>query len=193
MGGKVNGDKKATLVGDLPPLPTRYTVSKMGMTADDITMADDDGSEELIDAVDADSVPMTLPLPVDYYGQEIWVDMEDYERNLPPSQWYRLLRRQIHWAEQEGRALQHELGELRATTEDEHGTPVKKGLGDEKGGDEHRRVEWQRSEELIDGILRAEAEQAMEMVTGEVPDAKGEQNPWEMLKVAQALTTASAA
>ena len=193
IGSKTNGDKKATLVGDLPPLPTRYTVSKLGMNVDDVRMADDEGSEELVDAVDVDSVPLVLPVPVDYYPQETWEDMDDYERNLPPSQWFRLLRRQIHWAEQEGKVLQNELEELRATTEDARGNSVKKGSGDEKGADENRRVEWHRVEEIQEALLGAEAQQAIEMVTGEAPDSQIEQNPWEMVKIARGLTTTSAA
>ncbi|OAL36996.1 hypothetical protein AYO20_03765 [Fonsecaea nubica] len=187
MGGKTNGDKKATLVGDLPSLPTRYTVSMMGINLDDVAMADDDGSEELIDAVDVDSVPLALPLPSDYYPTDIWDDMDEYERSLPPSQWFRLLRRQIHWAEQEGRDLQQELEDLRATTEDANGNPVRRGTGDEKGADENRRLEWQRSEELLDAVLRAEVGQVLTMLTDEKVD--DDQNPWEMLKGLEALTT----
>ncbi|KAH0844731.1 hypothetical protein AYO21_01949 [Fonsecaea monophora] len=187
MGGKTNGDKKATLVGDLPSLPTRYTVSMMGINLDDVAMADDDGSEELIDAVDVDSVPLALPLPSDYYPTDIWDDMDEYERSLPPSQWFRLLRRQIHWAEQEGRDLQQELEDLRATTEDANGNPVRRGTGDEKGADENRRLEWQRSEELLDAVLRAEVGQVLTMFTDEKVD--DDRNPWEMLKGLEALTT----
>ncbi len=190
IGSKTNGDKKATLVGELPPLPTRYTVSR-GRNPDDIIMADNDESEELVDAVDVDSIPLALPIPVEYYPQEVWLDMDDYERNLPPSQWFRLLRRQIHWAEQETRELQTELEELRATTEDANGKSIKKGLGDERGADEIRRTEWQRSEEILDALLRAESMQVMEMITGEVPDVKSDQNPWDMVKIVQALTPAA--
>ncbi|KIX94386.1 uncharacterized protein Z520_09772 [Fonsecaea multimorphosa CBS 102226] len=187
MGGKTNGDKKATLVGDLPSLPTRYTVSMMGIDPDDVAMADDDGSEELVDAVDVDSVPMSLPLPSDYYPTDIWDDMDEYERSLPPSQWFRLLRRQIHWAEQEGRDLQQELEDLRATTEDAKGNPIRRGTGDEKGADENRRIEWQRSEELLDAVLRAEVGQVLAMFTDEQVD--DDRNPWELLKGLEALTT----
>ncbi|KAJ9607731.1 hypothetical protein H2200_007809 [Cladophialophora chaetospira] len=192
IGSKTNGDKKASLIGDLPPLPTRYTVSRNGLGPDDVRMADDEESEELVDAVDVDSVPMTLPLPADYYPQEIWVDMDEYERNLPPSQWFRLLRRQIHWAEQEGKGLQRELEDVRAMTEDAHGNSIRKGLGDEKGADENRRIDWLRSEECLDALLRAETAQVMEMFTGEAPDVKIEPNPWEMVRVVQALSSAPA-
>ncbi|OAP60769.1 hypothetical protein AYL99_05771 [Fonsecaea erecta] len=187
MGGKTNGDKKATLVGELPSLPTRHTVSLMGINPDDVAMADDDGSEELVDAVDVDSVPLSLPLAPDYYPTDIWDDMDEYERGLPPSQWFRLLRRQIHWAEQEGRDLQQELEDLRATTEDAKGNPVRRGMGDEKGADENRRLEWLRSEELLDAVLRAEVGQVLAMFTDE--KVNDDQNPWELLKGLEALTT----
>ncbi|EXJ58579.1 hypothetical protein A1O7_06006 [Cladophialophora yegresii CBS 114405] len=193
MGGKTNGDKKATLIGDLPPLPTRYTLSLAGINPEDVRMADDNDSDDLVDAVDVDIVPMTLPLPLDYYPPDIWEDMDESERSLPPSQWFRLLRRQIHWAESERNGLQRELEELRAMTEDARGHPIRRGLGDEKGADENRRMEWERSEEILETLLRAEVGQALEMVTGEAPDPTSEQNPWEMLKVVQALSTTSAA
>lgn len=180
MGGKTNGDKKATLVGDLPVLPTRYTVAMMGLNPDDVEMADADGSEELADAVDVDSVPLTLPLPPDYWPAEIWEDMNDYERSLPPSQYFRLLRRQIHWAEEEGRELQRELEDLRSTVEDAQGNLIKRGSGDEKGADENRRLEWQRTEELLDEVLRAECAKVIEMMTGREPDV-ADRNPWELL------------
>ena len=191
IGSKTNGEKKATLVGELPPLPTRYTVSKMGMNSLDVTMTEGDGSDELADAVDTDLVPMTLPLPSDYYPAETWEEMDDYERSLPPSQWFRLLRRQIHWAEQEGQELEDELEALRATIEDPQGISFKRGSGDEKGADENRRLEWHRTEEILDALLRAEVVQAWEMLTEENPDSYKEQNPWEMVKVVQALSAAN--
>jgi len=192
MGGKANGDKKATLVGDLPALPTRYTVAMLGMNLQDVEMADGDEAEELADAVDVDSVPLSLPLPADYYPADIWDGMDEFERNLPPSQYFRLLRRQIHWAEQEGGALQRELEELRATTEDAQGNLIKRGSGDEKGGDENRRAEWQRTEEMADAVLQAEAEQVWEMFMGEKHEG-GEQSPWEMLKALEGVTAISSA
>jgi hypothetical protein len=193
MGGKANGDKRATLIGDLPALPTRHSVAlALGISPDDVEMADDDGSDDLTDAVDVDHVPFKLPIPSDYYPAEVWDEMDEYERSLPPSQYFRLLRRQIHWVEEEGRDLQRQLDDLRATTEDALGHPVKKGSGDESGADENRRAEWQRTEELVDEVLRAEAGQVMEMFTGEKPDNK-DGNPWEMLKALEGMTTSASA
>jgi len=190
MGGKANGDKKTSLVGDPPSLPTRSSVAARGINPDDVSIAPGDGSEELAEAVDVDRVPFELPLPPDYYPTEIWDDMDEYERGLPPSQYFRLLRRQIHWAEQEGRELQRELSDLRATVEDARGNLIKKGWGDDKAADENRRAEWQRTEEMLDAVLRAEAGQVFEMFTGEKKQSS-EQNPWELLKELEGLTTAS--
>jgi hypothetical protein len=160
----------------------------MGISLEDAEMADTDGNEELADAVDVDSVPMTLPVPPEYWPADVYEDMDDYERSLPPSQYYRLLRRQIHWAEEEGAGLQRELEDLRATTEDAEGNLVKKGLGDEKGADDNRRAEWQRTEEILDAVLRAETGKVWEMFTGEKP-GDGQQNPWELLKALEGATS----
>jgi hypothetical protein len=185
MGGKTNGDKRSSIIGDLPPLPTRHTTSAQGVR--DIVTADDDGQEELFDAIDADSVPFILPIPANYYPPEIWADMDEYERNLPPSQYFRLLRRQVHWAEQECEELQKELGDLRATTEDANGNLMKRGSGDEKSADENRKLEYQRNEQLQEALMRAEAGMVLEL-TGEGSRdqiAKSSQDPWELLRLMQ--------
>lgn len=190
MGGKSNGDKKASLLGDLPALPTRYTVAMMGIKPEDIEMADVDGSEELVDAVDADSVPFVLPIPKDFYPPDVWDDMDGYERDLPPSQYFALLRHQIQWAEQEGRDLERELGDLRSQVEDAKGHVLRKGSGDEKGGDENRKLRWHRAEDLLDALLRAEVQQVQEMFTGEKKD-NDDQNPWALVRSLEQLTTAA--
>ncbi|KAK4943588.1 hypothetical protein LTR10_016883 [Elasticomyces elasticus] len=192
IGGKQNGDKKASLVGELPPLPTSHTVAALGLKPEDVEMADGEGSEELADAVDVDSVPMTLPLTEEYYPTDIWSDMDEYERNLPPSQYFRLLRRQIHWAEQEGHDLQRDLEDLWSTVEDARGNLVKRGEGDEKVADDHRKAEWHRTEEILDGVLRAETSHVWEMFTGEKP-GDGQQNPWETIKALEGVTQVSSA
>ncbi|KEF56153.1 uncharacterized protein A1O9_07734 [Exophiala aquamarina CBS 119918] len=192
MGGKSNGDKKASLLGDLPPLPTRYTAAMMGIKPEDIEMADVDGSEELVDAVDVDSIPFGLPIPKDFYPPDIWDDMDGYERDLPPSQYFALLRRQIQWAEQEGRDLERELGDLRSQVEDARGNMLRKGSGDEKGGDETRKLRWQFAEDLLDTLLTAEVQQVQEIFTGE-KKVGDEQNPWALVRGLEQLTTASMA
>jgi hypothetical protein len=156
----------------------------MGIKPEDVEMADADGSEELAGAVDVDSVPLILPITPDYYPSDIWVEMDEYERNLPPSQYFRLLRRQIHWAEQESRELQRELEDVRATSEDARGHIIKRGSGDEKSADENRRLAWQRNDELMEDVLRAETIQVHEMFTGEKIDP-AERDPWAMVKKVQ--------
>lgn len=187
MGGKSNGEKKSSLLGDLPPLPTRYTASLLGIQPEDVEMADADGSEELVDAVDVDSVPFTLPITEDFYPPDVWADMEEYERTLPPSQYFRLLRRQIHWAEREGGELQHQLELKRMEIEDAKGSILRRGAGDEKGGDENRKLAAQRNQELLDTVLRAEAAQVAELFTGESIGFDG-QTPSQIIKSLEQLT-----
>lgn len=182
LGGAANGDKKSSVFGDLPPLPTRQSVSGLNLNNGDAEMRDADTSDELADAVDMDSVPFSLPISRDYYPADIWEGMDEYERTLPPSQFYRLLRRQIHWAEEEGRDLAKELDEERATVDDNQGSVIKRGLGDEKGGDDNRRLEWSHTQDILDAVLRAEAGQVMEMLTGEKDKDLDEQNPWQVIK-----------
>lgn len=190
MGGKSNGDKKATLLGDLPSLPTRYTVSLMGFQPEDIEMAEVDGSEELVDAVDVDSLPFALPLPEDFYPSDVWDDMDHHEREMPPSQYYALLRQQIQWAEQEGRDLERELAGLRSQVEDARGNVFRKGSGDEKGGEEVRKLRWHHVEDLLDAVLRAEVQQTQRLFTGEDTNVD-DQNPWSLVRNLEHLTTGS--
>ncbi|RMD42238.1 hypothetical protein DV735_g2886, partial [Chaetothyriales sp. CBS 134920] len=74
--------------------------------------------DELADAVDMDLVPFQLPTTAEYWPGAVWEDMDEYERGLPPSQLFELLRRQIYWAQGEGRRLTEELARLRSTAED---------------------------------------------------------------------------
>jgi len=142
----------------------------------------------LIDAIDMDSVPFELPIPEEYYPAEVYEDMDDYELTLPPSQYFRLLRRQIHWAEEEGTELVKELEDARATTETIGGVPFKRGAGDEKGADDNRRLEWQQAEAILDALLRAETDQVWEMFTGKKGVEEGaDQNPWQMIKGLEGL------
>jgi len=164
----------------------------MGIKPEDIEMADVDGSEELVDAVDVDSIPFVLPLSKDFYPADIWDDMDGYERELPPSQYFALLRHQIQWAEQEGRDLERELAHLRSEVEDARGVMLRKGSGDEKGGDEARKLRWHYAEELLDAVLTADVQLTQEIFTGEKKVGK-EQNPWALVRGLEQLTTASMA
>ncbi|KAJ9644207.1 uncharacterized protein PV06_05190 [Exophiala oligosperma] len=183
MGGKSNGDKKALLIGDLPPLPI---MSRAGADMEDVDMADADGNGELAGAIDMDNFPFVLPVPPEYYPTDVYEMMDEYERSLPPSQYYRLLRRQIQWAEEEGKELQHDLEDMRATTEDASGNVIRRGTGDENGADENRRAEWQHTERILDSVLRAETSKTWEMFGGD--KMADDQDPWIIL---EALKTVS--
>ena len=179
--GGPNGEKRASIIGELPPLPTIHTMAQLGVKTEEMKLESGDESEELADAVDIDSVPLTLPLSSDYYPPDIWDDMDESERALPPSQYFRLLRRQVKWAEQDDTQLQKDLGEIRSTAEDMHGNLLKRGAGDERGADENRRYEWNQTDRILDAVLRGEVEQVREMFTGDRDTGSGT-NSWQMIK-----------
>ena len=184
VGASTNGEKRSSLIGtDLPPLPTKHTLAQLGIKLEDTEMPNASESDELADAVDMDSIPFSLPTTAEYWPAEVWDDMEDYERDLPPSQYFRLLRRQISWAEEDGAALQKELVTLRSTAEDMHGNPLTRGAGDEKGSDENRLFEWQQTEHILDAVLKTQVAKTREVITGEVEgnDEKAK-DPWEGMR-----------
>ena len=190
LSGGPNGEKRPSIIGELPPLPTKYTVAQLGVKTEEMKLESGDESEELADAVDIDSVPLTLPLSLDYYPPDVYDNMDEYEKTLPPSQYFRLLRRQIKWAEQDVSQLHKELGHLRSSAEDVHGNLLKRGVGDERGADENRRYEWQQTDRILDAVLRAEVQQVQEIITGE-RDIGGDPNPWQMIKNLDALVGSS--
>ena len=189
MGGGANGEKRASIIGDLPPLPTKQTIAQMGVKVEDVDVNGADESEELADAVDMDSIEFQLPTTPDYWPVDIWEDMEDYERALPPSQYFRLLRRQMMWAEEDGTKLGKELTQLRSTAEDMHGNPLTRGAGDEKGADENRSFEWQQTEHILEAVLKAQVEKTRETITGEKVDDVVK-DPWEAMKELDGLVRA---
>ena len=181
MGGGTNGEKRSSFIGDLPPLPTKYTAAQMGIKVEEPAVNSTEESEDLIDAVDIDSIPFVLPVTPEYYPPEVYSDMDDHERVLPPSRYFQLLHRQIKWAEEEKTDLDKDLEELRSTAEDVHGNRYKRGSGDESGADGNRRFEWGQTEHLLDQVLRTEAEQVQGLASGEV-NRDPEVNPWTLLK-----------
>lgn len=173
MGG-ANGEKRPSIIGELPPLPN---VSTVGTTTSVYKPEDlrallgptDANDPELTDAIDMDRLPFPSIVPSDYYPADIYEGMDDYERSLPPSQYFRLLRRQIHWAQQESNQLVRELVEARTTTDDLEGRVVRVPVSasdihnrdeklpfDEKLGDEIRSQEWNVIEGLLDKLMAAE-------------------------------------
>lgn len=142
----------------MPQLPTFSSAIAVG--ADPILARL--GSEEIYDenlvrAVDMDEVRFQLPVDPSYYPPEIYADLDEYERSLPPSQLFRLLNRQIHWATDDKEALEKELAELKAKTDDMRGNPItKQAPKDEDVGDYIRREEWRLVDNMLDKILDAE-------------------------------------
>jgi Zinc finger, C2H2 type len=190
VSGGPNGEKRPSIIGELPPLPTKYTVANLGIKTEEMKLDSSDESEELADAVDLDSVPVTIPLAADYYPADVWEDMDEYERSLPPSQYFRLLRRQITWAEEDDSRLLKEVAELRSTAEDMHGNLLKKGAGDERGADDNRKYEWQQTERILDALLQEEVGQVSEMFTGE-RRVGNDTSPWQMIKNLDTLVQTS--
>jgi hypothetical protein len=156
-------------------------MAALGIKAEVMKLDSDEDSEELADAVDIDTVPFILPIPADYYPADIWENIDEYEKNLPPSQFFRLLRRQIRWAEEEDAELVKELADLRSSAEDLHGNILRRGAGDEKGADENRKFESHQTDRILEEVLRAELARAQKLVDGEKDVGSGT-NSWQMIK-----------
>lgn len=155
--------------GGVPPLPTVGSVAMAGLTAQPAQLDSDEVEDEaLARAVDMDSVPFRTHIEPSYYPSEIYADMEDYERELPPSQWFRLLRRQIRWASEEGKSLEKELSEMKAKTDDLRGNPVTKhNVREDEVGDTIRKEEWGIVENLLERIGHAGIQVQQEKLKGQ--------------------------
>lgn len=159
-----NGDRPKSIMGELPPLPTDG-------------MPDESGEAG---AVDMDSVPFVLPVPHDYYPSDVADGLDDHELALPPSQLYRLLRRQIHWAEQEGAELAKQLEVVETTTEFSNG--AKPDLR-EINAERIRQDGWQGIEAILDAIEEKEADFVREEMyrrSGAAHQKKS--SPWVSIK-----------
>lgn len=149
--------------GPMPTLPTIGLALAAGLPDPKLAILDPDESREegLAGAVDMDSLPLALPVDPTYYPPEIYKDMEEDEKHLPPSQWFRLLRRQIRWAIEDGKDLEKELAELKATTDDLRGNPIMKtAMKEDEVGDVVRREEWGIIENLLERIANTELDVA---------------------------------
>lgn len=69
--------------------------------------------------IDIDDRPFTLPVHPSYYPSDVVSEFSEYELSLPPSQLFRLLRRQVHWAEQETKHLTRELKLLQRSADED--------------------------------------------------------------------------
>lgn len=141
--------------------------------------------------VDIDSQPFTLPVHPSYYPADVASEFSEHELSLPPSQLFRLLRRQLHWAEEDTRSLARELKLLqRSVDEDADDTeeeefaedtiavessarenakksgifPTDKEAVEAELGPENkaRRDGWRVVETLIDDIMVKEVDKAMQ-------------------------------
>lgn len=149
--------------GNMPALLTVSLAYAAGLTNPEAAFLEPEESREetLLNAVDMDSLPFALPVESSYYPPEIYKDMDEDERNLPPSQWYRLLRRQIRWATEDSRDLEKQLADLRARTDDLRGNPVTKAaVKEDEVGDVVRKEEWGIVEKLLEKIANGEYEVA---------------------------------
>jgi Zinc finger, C2H2 type len=156
-----NGDRPKSIVGELPPLPTD-------------TLLDEHGEPR---AIEMDSIPFSLPVPKRYYPSDVADILDEHERSLPPSQLYRLLTRQIHWAEQETVELTHDLDEVENNTEfypKNDPTTSAQSLFDTKP-EAIRHHSWLQIESLLQAILDEHQEQqrqAEEEEADEVDEAE---------------------
>lgn len=155
--------------GPMPALPTIGLALAAGLPGPKLAVLEPDENREegLASAVDMDTFPFVLPVDPTYYPPEIYKDMDEEERHLPPSQWFRLLRRQIRWATEDGKNLEKEFAELKATTDDLRGQPIMKtAMKEDEVGDVVRKEEWGIVENLLERIANAELNVAVSKVQG---------------------------
>ncbi len=158
-----NGERPKSVVGELPPLPTDGIPDENGEPG----------------AIEMDSLPFMLPVSRDYYPSDVADTLDDHELALPPSQLYRLLRRQIHWAEEEGAELAKQLDIVESAAEFNHDAQID--LPGDKA-QKSRQNGWLQTEALIDAILGKEAERAREEVNEESGTALEQlSDPWVKL------------
>lgn len=168
--------------GPMPQLPTISSAIAAGIRNPRSAQLDPDEiqDEGLARAVDMDDVPFELPVDPAYYPPEIYADLDEYERDLPPSQLFRLLNWQIHWATEERDTLEKELAEMKTKTDDMRGNPVtKQPIKDEDVGNFIKREEWRIVENMLDKILDAEyraAESEIQKIYGNGITEQSESN-----------------
>ena len=172
VNGSNSSEKRPSIVGELPPLPSSGVVGENGE----------------VDGLDMDSVPFELPVRDDYYPVDITENMDVYEKSMPPSQYFRVLRRQMMWADEESKELDKELQELRSLVETPDGSMIKKGSGDAKSGDENRQLSWQLTEALLDEVLRADMGKLWQAVPEK--EDKKDVSGWEMMRAVDEVITA---
>ena len=164
-----NGDKPKSAISDPPPLPISG-------------IKNEDGEPE---EIDIDTVPLEIPIPLEYYPADIAAQLDENDRSLPPSQWFRLLRRQIHWAEQEGKQLEKEIDMVQSTSDLETSRLAKQ-LANESKGDKNRRLGWKQNEAVLDTVLGKEVGRVWKMFTGQA-DMPDDADPWTLVRGMEGL------
>ena len=164
-----NGDRPKSVVGELPPLPTNGIPDESGEAG----------------AIEMDSEPFLLPVPQEYYPSDVAEALDDHELALPPSQLYRLLRRQIHWAELEGARMAKELEAVETTTEFNDEAHI------DLPGDRAEKIRqngWRQVEVLLNAIVEKEAERAREETHEQsAPASEQVSDPWVNIRSVEGL------
>lgn len=153
----INGENNALsiesrLEGTLPVLPTVATHPAVEPLP---LCREEQGDLDLIGAVHMDDIGFVMPPDPSYWPAEIYAEMDEYERSLPPSQYFRLLRRQTRWASDEAERMKAELRELSCRTDDMTGRVVYKDFTEEIE-DVLRKQEWSVVNQLLERIVEAE-------------------------------------
>lgn len=147
---------ESKLEGPLPALPTVATHP----TVPALALRKEERSDlDLMGTVHMDDTPFLMPPGSSYWPAEIYAEMDDYERTLAPTQYFRLLRRQTRWANDEAESLKAELRELSCRTDDMAGRAVYKDFT-EGIEDVLRRQEWSVINHLLEQIVEAEVANA---------------------------------
>lgn len=163
-----NGDKPRSAISDPPPLPTNQ-------------IKNEDGEGE----IDVDSMPFEMPISLEYYPTDISVQLDENDLSLPPSQWFRLLRRQVHWAEQEGKQLEKDLGLAQSASDVEKSRYTNQSAHEMKS-DKNRSLGWKETEAVLDTVLGTEVDRVWKMFTGQTttPD---DADPWTLVRGMEGL------
>lgn len=158
-----NGDRPKTVIGELPALPTDG-------------MPDENGEAG---PVEMDSIPFVLPVPRDYYPSDVADALDEHELALPPSQLYRLLRRQIYWAEQEGAGMAKEMDFLETSTEFSGEGKTDPSINK---AEKSRQNGWLQTEAVLEAIVAKEAELMREEMFKRSDTAQQQSNLWVNMK-----------
>ena len=159
-----NGEKPKPVISDPPPLPVG-----------DVKNEEGEG-----EPIDVDDVPFQLPVPLDYYPPDVATQLDGHDLSMPPSQLCRLLRRQVHWAEQEGKQLDKDIEHAFAESDAENASSLMLLINESKG-DKARRAGWKQTEQLLDAVLDKEIRDTLKKYGGDVQIAD-DADPWALVK-----------